>query len=356
MYQLMQLGPGPLRAQISAAHGRDKWQLISALVLRDIALLAFAIVYIASFTRIFGQANSSVAVSSFCMLLGIRFVDYGYRATDGILALVIIIGLLMFGSVMLPVLPPLGALAFNFGALLLILRLTTSKPEYGNGGLYTFGYIFITGMPVSGEQIPSRLFSLALTFVILSLVLLHNHHGKVSFMRLHHTFTQFALHDKVTRWHLRLATGVATTLFLAQLLHAPRPVWMGYAAMSVLLPMSTKLGKRAWLRISGVIVGAVSFALIFTYLPTPMHFLIGPIAGLGLGLTASYFWASILNCFGALMIANVLFGTQPAAILRIGENGFGLIVALICAGLLQLAWFLHGKHCAKTTTTSPDAY
>lgn len=244
-----------------------------------------------------------------------------------------------------PWLPAAWAFAFNFAAVLLLLRLTTTNPAYGNGGLYTFGYIFITGNPVSGHDILGRALALVAVFVILSVVLLHNHHDKVSFMRLHHTISRFSLHDTATRWHLRLALGVASALLAAELLHMGRPVWMGYAAMSCLLPLSGNLPKHAWIRFIGVATGCLAFVICYRLLPPNLHFLLGPIAGLGLGLTGSYYWASVLNCFGALMIASSLFGFAPASALRLLENGLGLVVALAIAGLCHLVWQAHTRQC-----------
>lgn len=343
MYQLMQLNPAALNAKRRSSEGAERRRYTTALLLRDVAILGFAILYISLFNLIFGDINSSVAVSSFCMLLGIRFVDYGYHIGDGVFAIAIVMGLLFAGSVVLPLLPAAWAFAFNFAAILLLLRLTTTNPAYGNGGLYTFGYIFITGNPVSGHDLISRAAALAVVFVILSLVLIHNHHEKVSFMRLHHVLYQFSFKDATTQWHLRLALGVATALLAANFFHLGRPVWMGYAAMSCLQPLSGNLSKRAWTRFIGVATGCLTFALLYRLLPNSAHFLLGPIAGLGLGLTGSYYWASVLNCFGALMIATSLFGVDPASTLRLFENGLGLLVALVVAGLCHLLWQVQRK-------------
>ncbi|MDT6979558.1 FUSC family protein [Levilactobacillus zymae] len=111
--------------------------------------------------------------------------------------------------------------------------------------------------------------------------------------------------------------------------------------MSVLLPQTTQLRGRAVLRFSGVVLGSLMFVLGTAWLPVAGVALLAPLAGLGLGLTPSYFWASILNCFGALSIVYLQLGVPAAAGLRIMNNGLGILTAVGVAaigGLLARRW------------------
>ncbi|KRM94280.1 hypothetical protein FC56_GL001232 [Lentilactobacillus senioris DSM 24302 = JCM 17472] len=332
----MQLSPGALRTKIKMSPQGQKQSYLQALFLRDFALLGFAIFYISLFNGLFGSANSSVAVGSFCMLLGIRFINYGYQLSDSIVSLGAVLAVILMGSIWWHNLPlPFFFLA-HFLSILFILITTASQPEFGNGGIYTFSYIFITGNPVAGPQITWRAVSLITVWLLLSIILWRNHHQKSQPYRWHHMFTNFNWHSQTTHWQLRLALGVSTALLLSQLLHLNRAVWLGYACMSVLLPQQTNYVNRMGLRLSGVVVGSILFISCMAIVPASFTFLLAPITGFGLGLTDNYFYHSVLNCFGALSIAVTLFGILPAGELRIWDNLLGILVAGIFVLLFKL--------------------
>jgi uncharacterized membrane protein YccC len=115
-------------------------------------------------------------------------------------------------------------------------------------------------------------------------------------------------------------------------------MWLGFAGMSALLPQQGPLARRAVKRLLGVVLGSVDFASCVVLLPSQLIFILAPVTGFLHGLTPSYFWASVFNCFGALTIAQGLFGTVPATELRIFNNAVGLITALLIAWLFELVW------------------
>ena len=64
-------------------------------------------------------------------------------------------------------------------------------------------------------------------------------------------------------------------------------------------------------------------------LPAYAHSYLGIYSGLLLGLCAAYHWKTLLNCFGALLMATNIFGVKSAIILRIMNNIIGC-----CFGVL----------------------
>lgn len=344
MYQLMQLDPGLLWQKIRIAQGRETWRLLAALVLRDAALLAFAIVYIASFSILFGPSNSCVGVASFCMLLSARYVNYGYRIQDSLLALALILSSIGLMSAWLPHLPFGLAFVLNGLLLLVLLRLTASHPQFGNGGVYVFSYILVVYTKVAPAALPKRWGALLLALLLCGAVLWHQNHTKDRQITLHQILKWPGLTDQVFRWQLRLALGVASVLWLGQFLGNGRARWLGFAGMSLLLPVTTNLKDRGLRRLAGVIVGSIAFTIAMAIVPTRWAFLIAPVTGFGLGLTPSYFWASCLNCFGALAMATTFFGVVPASGLRILNNGLGLLLAGVIAWLCRLVWHYYQQH------------
>lgn len=343
IYDLMQLSPGILRQKIREAPDRPtKRRLLRALVLRDGLLLGFAVAYIAGFTQLFGPASSYLGVASFCILLSARFVNYTYNARASLGALAVVLGLMWGNSVLLPRLGVGGAGVVNLLSLLVILRLTTAAPIMGNGGVYTFGYVLVTGVPPVGTvAVTGTGLATLAAYLCCAAVFWKHHRHADAHQALWPVVKPPRLTDATWRWQLRLALGVTVALMLGQALHHQRAMWLGFACMSVLLPQTTQLRGRAVLRFSGVVLGSLMFALGTAWLPVAGVALLAPLAGFGLGLTPSYFWASILNCFGALSIVYLQLGGPAAAGLRIMNNGLGILTAVGVAaigGLLARRW------------------
>lgn len=77
---------------------RTKARLIFAMSIRSILLVSFAVVFIGGLSAVFGPDNSGLAVAGFCILLGIKHVPYGYRATDSVIALAFVLAAMVCGD------------------------------------------------------------------------------------------------------------------------------------------------------------------------------------------------------------------------------------------------------------------
>lgn len=330
MYQLLQLSPAALKKAFRQTKDRHQQRkLVGALVLRSVLVIAFAISYISLFTLLFGTANSSVAVGSFCILLGLRFVSYGYHIVESILALAVVLGLMFLGGVVSLWANPFWSLVTNFLALAIILLLTTKEPVMGNGGIYVFSYLFISQTPVHQHALVLRGLGLIAVFLLCSHVLHQKHREKDRQLHWRDVLGEFNWRQEKSQWQMRLALGVSSALFFGEMLHLPRVVWLGYASMSVLLSVKGDRQQRAFHRVFGVLLGSLLFGIVAYFLPVTHHFLLGPLAGLCIGFSATYFWNNVLNCFGALLLASSLYGLPGAIVLRIGDNLLGAGYALL---------------------------
>lgn len=331
MYQLLQLSPLVLKKKIKEAelHSQKRKYLI-AMVIRSILLILFAIAYISLFTTIFGNENSSVAVGSFCILLGIRFVPYGYHIAESIAAMGGVFGLMFVGGLVTKYCNPFVGLLVNFSFVLLIMMVTADEPIMGNAGIYIFSYLFTVENPVTIHQLPARAAALALAFFVCGLVFFRKHKEKNRTVHLKTIFQNFAFHSEKSLWQLRMAVGISIVLFIGHSFNISRTVWMGYACMSVLLPMTTSLRQRASFRVLGVVVGSLLFGVITQLIPTTSYSIMGPLAGLCIGFSGTYFWNTVLNCFGGLLLASTLYGISPAILFRIENNLLGAMCAIAC--------------------------
>ena len=340
MYQLLQLSPQALKKEIKAAKQfQEKKKFIFAMVLRSILLILFAIAYIVLFSKIFGSENNSIAVGSFCMFLGIRFVSYGYEIKESLFSLGTVLSLMFLGGIVTSIRNSFLVFLLHFLFVWIILLLIANEPIMGNAGIYVFSYLFIVENPVKNELLLTRFLSLICVFIICGTILFLKHHTKNKDDHLIHIFRSFNLNNEKNIWQLRLALGISSALFIGHLLDSPRIVWIGYACMSVLLPFGhygKQLSTRAFSRISAVIIGSILFGVIISYLPEKYLFIVGPIAGLCIGFSDTNFWNNVLNCFGALLLASELFGLSPSIQFRIQNNIIGAILALVFVFIFEI--------------------
>ncbi|MFD1672638.1 FUSC family protein [Agrilactobacillus yilanensis] len=346
LYQALQLSPLVLKQHLKHAKNyKETAYIYGVLTLRSTLLIAFAILFIAGLNYYFDEANSSVAVSLFCILLGIRFVPYGYNIKHSLGAMTFSFILMAASSYINSLKQPLLYFFINLIFLLLILILTADEPIMGNAGIYVFSYLFISNTPVNGHLMHLRLLELGLGLIICGTIMVAKHRQKDPQRQVQTLFQNFTLKDAKCRWQVRLALGVSLGLFLGQLWHLPRVVWLGYACMSVLLPNSDEIRGRVWLRIGGVICGSLLFGLIYKQLPSALTLLIGPMAGFLIGYTATYFLTTVLNCFGGLMLATTIYGVDHSILFRIQNNFIGAVFAAAFCLIFNLVHrFIANRH------------
>lgn len=150
-YDALQLDPAILKRRIAACDTRqEKGYYWLAMAVRSVLLVAFAILFISLLSALFGADNTPLAVALFCMMLGIRFVTFEYCIGDSMLTLAAVLAILVLVLCAAAVLPPILLIPLHFAAFFGLLCMTTQRPEMGNGGLYSFAYVYLTGNPVTG--------------------------------------------------------------------------------------------------------------------------------------------------------------------------------------------------------------
>lgn len=328
-YDLLQLSTKDLKTKIKNASCRDKKRYWKALIIKDVLCVFFAIFFIVFFNHIFGEKNSSVAVVIFCILLGIRFVDFDYKLSTSILNLFITFLIIILGPYLNSILNPAFSFFINFFLLMIILIMTCEQPIYGNSSLYVFGYILLFSSPVYGHDMFLRILEMLVGFVICALVLYKRCKHKEYKKSFKDVLKAFSIDDDKCKWQIKLALGISLGIFIGSLLKLERIMWTGIAIMSVLTPYYDTPHNRIKDRVLGVIVGSIAFLVIYNIVPNSYISLIGPLSGLTLGLCASYKWSSIFNCFGALLVASSIYGGFQATFLRIENNLFGCLFAFI---------------------------
>lgn len=345
-YDILQLDPQINKNLIrKCSRKSEKAKLITGMFLRSLLIVMFAIVFISSLTAVFGSENSPMAVAVFCILLGVRFVDFGYCIKDELLALSFVFLVLLIAPVIAGSVFPLLGFFINIVSFFTILFITCDKPEMGNGGLFSFAYIYLSGNPVYGEALLQRFFLTMTGLLICGLIFFKKHRNKNKGIRFLEKIKQVDLTDFKYQWMLRMSIGVSAILSLGLALKVERFMWAGFACGSLLSEYSPnpKIKQRFIQRLIGVVAGSALFYFIYQVLPMELHGLIGPLGGFCLGFCVDYKFKTAMNCLGALMLASGIYGIQTSILLRISDTAIGVIFAFVF--YLMYEHFVSGKIC-----------
>ena len=324
-YDALQLDPEAIKAKMADCDkkGKRRWTLV--MLVRVLLLVGFATAFVSALTALFGAENSCMAVVILCILLSVRFVDFRYDVRHSLASLGIVFALLLFSPLVMQVVPPLLGFAINFLSILLICILTCEQPKMGYGGLFLFGYVFLSGNIVTGTAFLSRAMLTLTGFVICGVIFYVKHRHKNKNVPVAGVFQKFSLHRAKSRWQLQVALGVSALFLLNAFLQFDRFIWAGFACASLLTSYPVNIKERLPGRIVGVILGSLAFGAVYLLLPADLHFILGPLSGICLGFCASYRFKTFFNCFGGLSLAVAIYGVGGSVVLRICNNLVGIL-------------------------------
>ena len=116
-YDALQMDPAVLKREIAACDTRqEKAYYWIAMAVRSVLIVGFAIVFISLLSGVFGADNTPMAVALFCMMLGIRFVNFEYCVGDSLLTLAAVLAILVLVPCAAAVFPPVFLIPLHFAA------------------------------------------------------------------------------------------------------------------------------------------------------------------------------------------------------------------------------------------------
>ena len=347
-YQLLQLDPLILKQKIKSTKSKyDRRKYLLSLVLRSFLIVGFAICVIALSTKFFGESNKSYAIVFFCMMLSLRFVDFGYKYAQSILGLSVVFGA-FFVAPFVHLLPHFTLqVLLHFLLLGGILIATLSDPKMGNPSLYGFSYIFVVYSTIT-EQITKKLLNdrllfFGLFFLIFCWIIYHNHRNKHKKKTMFNALKEKSVSLKI--WLFSYVFFISLLLSVSQYISFERFMWVGFAFSSLFASYGFSiidLKTRATDRLLGTIIGIFSFILLSMYLPIEILSLLG---GICLGFCSSYRYKTVFNCIGALTIASQMYGIPQTLAMRFTYNLLG--VSLVILGIWFVKMLLKQKNIVK---------
>lgn len=348
-YQELQLNQAGSKAVIKNASGfGEKFRHSAVYLFKILITLLFCMAFVIAYSTIFGNDNSIAGVVVLLCIMVFRFADLGIRVPHAMGAIGVIFAVLAFGPRIANAGNAVFGLATNVICIFLLMVLGCHNVMMANQSTLVLGYLLLYGYDVTGQAYLMRLAAIGTGAVLTGIVYYRNHRRQTYKRDLNSLIQEFDIHSSRTRWQLTVTLGVSSVLFFAALMHLPRAMWAGIAAMSVLLPFRKNIKERVKGRIPGNILGGVAFLLLYLILPPSYYTLIGILGGIGVGLSASYQWQAVFNSLGAMAVAVGILGLPGAIFFRILNNAFGALYGqvfekLMCRSVDRLT----GRQCLE---------
>lgn len=329
-YQELQLNQTGSKAVIRNSKSvKEKWRHIAVYLFKIMITMAFCFGFVTVYSLVFGNDNSIVGVVVLLCLMVFKNADFGIHTGQSTALLAGFFVIMAVGPHAANAAGPFVGMLINIVAIGALMLLGCHNPFMFNQSTLVLGYLLLYGYDVSGVVYRQRLIGLAVGAVLVCFVFYRNHVGREYKNGIKETLHAFRLESSRTRWQLCQIICVPLVVCIAEVCRMPRAMWAGIAAMSVILPFTEDMKARVGGRLIGNIAGVFIFLILYYVLPPSIYAYIGIIGGIGVGFSVKYGWQAVFNTFGALAIAANAYGLTGAMSLRVIQNVFGAVFALV---------------------------
>lgn len=304
--------------------------------------MAFCFGFVTVFSIVFGNENSIVGVVVLLCLMVFRNADFGINTGQSTLLLALFFVIMTIVPHLANMVFPVFGLLLNIAALAFLIFFGCHNPFMFNQSTLVLGYLLLYGYDVSGESFQMRLLGMAAGALLTCIVFYKNHKKRTYKRTIKDIVREFDMTSSRTKWQICQIICVPAVLFVSEMCGMPRAMWAGIAAMSVILPFMDDMQYRVRNRIIGNVAGVICFIVLYYLLPPSIYAYIGIIGGIGVGLSVKYGWQAVFNTFGALAIAAKSYGLKGAVGLRVVQNVFGVVFALVFC--IMFYWLISKKN------------
>ena len=335
-YQELQLNQSGSKNIIRQSGTRKEKIRHTMIYLIKIAItMVFCFFFVAGFSMIFGNDNSVVGVAVLLCVMVFKNADFGVSAKESVGLLALFFAIMIVGPHAANMTGPFIGFLINVAALIMMVVLGCHNPRMSNQSTIVLSYLLLYGYDVTGESFRLRMAGIIAGGLLTIIVFYRNHRKNTYEHTIKSVIREFDMHTEKSRWQFCLIAGVPLSILFAELCNMPRAMWAGIATMSVIVPMASDMKSRIGKRIIGNICGGLVFLVLYFILPPSLYANIGIIGGIGVGLSVNYGWQAVFNTFGALAIATEAFGLMNAVSLRVIQNVYGVLFALLFCWLFN---------------------
>lgn len=326
-YQAMQLGACNLKPLIKESEDKYlKRKYIAALIVKDFLCLLFCMVIVTLFSKAFGEENSIVGVVTVLSLLTFRFSNLDFDVKQSAFTILGIFGICIISPYMATIANPILGSIINFVSIMAIVVLSCHNVVLANQSTFVLSYLLLYGYEVNSiNGYINRVIGLIIGGIIVSLIFYLKQKNIKFENKILDIMKDVSLKNERTKWQLKITLGICSAILIGELMHLPRTMWIGFSCMSILQPSQDKFEFRYKKRPPFLVIGCLIFGILYLVLPKELRGYTGIIGGLMVGLSGTYQWQTVFNCFGALTAAVPVLGLVGAIIFRIFNNAFGAV-------------------------------
>lgn len=326
-YKTMQLGANVMKPMIKDTKDKKlKQKYITALILKNILCLIFCMIFVTIFTKLFGNENSIVGVVTILGVLTFRSSNLDFDVKQSSFTLFGVFCIFIIGPNISNLVGPIARSVINFIFIMMILILTCHNVVLSNQSILVLSYLLLCGYEVSDMNVLiNRVIGLATGGIIVAIIF-YIKQRKVKFEhKLSDIIKDVDLSNDRTKWQLKLAFGICTSMLIGELMNLPRTMWIGIALMSIIQPNKEVVEFRFKNRIIFTFLGCLLYFIVYSSMPVEFRSLMGMIGGIMVGFSATYQWQVVFNAFGGLTSAIPILGLGGSLITRIINASFGSI-------------------------------
>ncbi len=297
-------------------------------VLAKAALLVVIIAAITLFQSQFGSENLLIGIALITALLMFLKSDIGIKKNQAPLVVIGLFVAIVCASLLTSV-SPFAVFAFNLVFIFAVMYLTTERIEDRAYLPFMLCYLFIQGIPVSGNVFVERLAAVIICGIIIAIVYVVVHWKKPSPQAtVLSVFRNIDVHSKRFSFVLRMALGVSCAMLVGGLLQSEKAMWVGFTVFSLTQPDRLDVVHRFSKRLVGTLIGVVVFVIVFLYL-IPQQY--QPVAVLLFGyvymFAKDYQVQMVFLTVNALAMAVLLFDPSTVIFGRIILIAVGFLIA-----------------------------
>ena len=232
-------------------------------IFSNLLKLVFITLFVGVFSQIFGTNNSLTWV---CVLIGTMmywYMDIGINIKQAPFVIVLMFLQIGFSNKLAQINPVIG-LIVNFITIFLIMYIPSAKPEYKAYMPFLLCYIFNQSNPAEGHDFVTRMLSLLIGGVIVSLVYyFKNKNSNKEHDTIKQAFKSMSITSNRFIIALKMAIGVSIAMLIGTLFGVKKTMWISMSVMSLTQIDFSNTQKRFISRIISTIIGSIVFAILF---------------------------------------------------------------------------------------------
>ena len=287
-------------------------------IISSLVKLTIIILFISSFTAVFGSQEALTSVSAITGILIFFYVPLNLSVKTGALVTggsFFILGLLASLNLFLPI----GlSLIINLLSIFLMICLFGRPFAYKLYVPYILLYIFASTTSPLEFKLSIRIAALAFSALIITGIYYFRHQKSSGTETLKSMLTIKSIPHEILHVAFTMAVGISLTLLVSQILHFEKAMWICMTIMS-LSQIETQIFKdRFKQRMFGSLVGIVVYGILFSLLvPSHLHLPLTLFLAFVYNFLDDYFLQVILITVNALYAANVIWQFNVASINRL---------------------------------------